>query len=88
MSDAHGLHIEAVGLAGLEIQESENILSAAMERLELAIGAVINAVGENPTQESGRNALEFAVGAKERMSEIRNMLEQCKAELNRYGSGF
>jgi hypothetical protein len=81
-------HVQAVGFAGLQIQELENLIITAKERQQECLNLVATAVGEAPVVESARNALEFTAALGDRLDEVAGMCESIKAELNRYGGGF
>jgi hypothetical protein len=81
-------HVQAVGFAGLQIEELENMLLAVKEKQQECLGLVATAVGEQPVVESARNALEFTAALDDRLGELVGMCESIKAELNRYGGGF
>jgi len=81
-------HHDAVGFAGLQVQELQNILAAASEVHQEAMGIILSAVGEDQPMESGRNALEWMAGIGDKLRELIGICENVKAELNRYGSGF
>lgn len=86
--DAHTPHHEAVGFAGMEVEELEGMILAARNRAEEVLRVIANAVGANPNTESGQNAMAFIAGVKERLEELVGVCESAKAELNRYSSGF
>jgi len=88
MAEGREGHVEAVGFAGLQIEELENMLLAAREKQEECLGLVITAVGEQPSTDSGTNAMESVAGMSDRLTELIGMCENAKAEMNRYGSGF
>lgn len=81
-------HIQAVGFAGMQVEELEGLLVAAREKQQECLGLVITAVGDDPAVESARNAMEFVAGIADRIDEIVGMCESAKSELNRYGGGF
>lgn len=82
-------HVQAVGFAGLKIQEMENIIYQAREVFQNEVlPLVIVAVGDSPTIDSGRNALNFVHEADRLLGESLGICEQAKAEMNRYSGGF
>jgi hypothetical protein len=81
-------HIEAVGFAGIQVQELQNILLASKQVQQEVLGLIIAAVGEQPVTESGQNALAFTAAIGDQIDEMTGMCETVKAELNRYGGGF
>jgi hypothetical protein len=82
-------HVQAVGFAGLKIQEVENVLMQAREMLNNeALPLVLVAVGDNPIIDSARNALEFTQLMDQKIEELLGIAEQAKAEMNRYSGGF
>jgi hypothetical protein len=81
-------HIEAVGFAGLQVQELQNILMSAKEVQQEVLGLIISAVGENPVVESAVNAFSYMAAVGDHLDEVIGQCETIKAELNRYGGGF
>lgn len=82
-------HVQAVGFAGLKIQETQDVIISAREKLQTeAIPLVIVAVGESPTIDSAQNALQFVHLMDEKLTEALAIGEQAKAEMNRYSGGF
>jgi hypothetical protein len=88
VSDFREPHFQAVGFAGLIVQELENVLAVAREKADEAVGAVYAAVGAVTTVDSARNALEHIASVRDRIPELIAQTEVVKAELNRYSSGF
>lgn len=89
MSDAHGRHFEAVGFASLKIEEAQATIYQAGAQMEEALGAVYNAVGDDPVIESASNASAWTAHMKDvLLPELLRTCENVKAELNRYGGGF
>jgi hypothetical protein len=82
-------HVQAVGFAGLKIQEAQQLLIAAREKLaNEAVPLVIVAVGETPATDSGRNALEMTMSLSDRLDELVGIAENAIQEMNRYSGGF
>lgn len=88
MTSSRGEHVNALGFAGMQVEEFEGIVASAKEKLEEVLGTVINAVGEEPTTEAGQNALSMVSSLTDKLEEIMGICEGAKAELNRYGGGF
>ena len=81
-------HHDAVGFAGLQVQELENILLAAREVQQEVQGIIISAVGEGTDLETANNAREWIGLVDSKLEELIGLCENIKAELNRYGGGF
>jgi hypothetical protein len=81
-------HIQAVGFAGLQIQELQQVILHAQEKQATCLALVITAVGENPSIDSAQNATAFTASLGDKLTEILGICEQAIAELNRYGGGF
>jgi hypothetical protein len=81
-------HIQAVGFASLQVQELQNILMSAKAVQDECLGIVVTAVGEQPTVESARNALELTAAVGTRIEEIIGVCESVKAHLDQYATGF
>lgn len=81
-------HFQAIGFAGAKIAEIESHILAAKLLTDDAIGTVVNAVGDDPVEDSARNAFEWSASLPDRLDEITRICENIKAELNRYGGGF
>lgn len=89
MSNMSNEHHEGVGFAGLEVEELQGIIAAAKDKLEnTVLGLIVTAVGEPARTEAGANALAFASGLVDRLTEDMGICEAVKAELNRYAGGF
>lgn len=83
------LHIAAVGFAGAKIAEIQESILAAREVLNgEGLPMVVNAVGEDPYTEPGRNALSFTRELSDDLEAAVRTCELIKAELVRYGGGF
>jgi hypothetical protein len=81
-------HVQAVGFAGMQVEEFQGILAAAADKAEEVLGIISNAVGEQPSTESGRNALGLFVHIKDTLlPEISVACEAIKEDLNSYGRG-
>lgn len=82
-------HHQGVGFAGLQVEELQAVIAHAKEKLENEVmGLIVTAVGDPARTESGQNALAFAGGLVDRLTEDMGICEQIKAELNRYAGGF
>lgn len=81
-------HIEAVGFAGNEVEELERLIKAAQNKADEVTGTVVNAVGDDPRSEAGRNSLDWIINVKEVLGDMVGRCEMIKAELNRYSGGF
>lgn len=88
MGDYHHQHVEAVGFAGLSVQEFENVLVQAKEKHAEAMAAVVNAVGDSPTGQHSRQAYEWLAGLADGVDEMIGVCENIKAELNAYGASI
>jgi hypothetical protein len=88
MGDFRDPHFQAVGFAGLIVQELEIMLAVARDKADDAVGAVYAAVGPETTVDSARNALEHIASVRDKIPEMIAQTEVVKAELNRYSSGF
>lgn len=87
MSDYWSSHQGAVAAAIERIADLKEALAMATDRAETAVGLTLESVGATET-ESGRNALDFLAGVKERVNEAYGMAMQAEQELNRYRGGF
>lgn len=83
--EAHG---ESVAVALAEIHALEHRIMAAQEKQQEALGAVVMAVGDPPTTDSGRTVLDWTVMLDERLSELLRFCDNIGVELNRYAGGF
>lgn len=81
-------HVQAVGFAGMAVEELEGILRSAADKAEEVLGIIINAVGEQPSTASGQNALGVFVHVKDTLlPEIFQGCETVKEDLNSYSRG-
>jgi hypothetical protein len=87
MSDARGIHHEAVGFAGLQVEELEQMLGACQDKAQEVTGVVHNAVG-NAMTEPAANAVNAVAEISSRIGDAITLCEVGKAELNRYSGGF
>jgi hypothetical protein len=87
MSDPHEQHAQAVAFAGAELEGLRNLLYVAHEKAEQAIGAVFQAVGQEPV-ESARNAVEHTAHVRDQIRELTASIEVAIGELQRYRGGF
>lgn len=88
MSNFQHQHVEAIGFAGMEVQELENLVQAAKERQGQVLGAILNAVGDSPSNEHARQAYEWIAGLGDGLDEMIGVCENTKAQLNAYGAGI
>lgn len=89
MTNARDGHHEAVGLAGLQIQELVGALLHAKEVADTqAMPIIQNAIGAAPSSEAGQNAAGMVAQISEKLEELAGIAEQAIAEMNRYGNGF
>lgn len=87
MSDVREQHVQAVALAVQEVEAFQTLLNVAQEKGENAIGAIYQAIGQQPTVDSARNALEHTAAARERLPELVGLLEVAADALRLYGQG-
>jgi hypothetical protein len=87
MSDARGIHHEAVGFAGLQVEELEQMLGACQDKAREVTGVVHNAVGNSPS-EPAANAVNAVAEISAQVGQMIALCEVAKAELNRYSGGF
>lgn len=80
-------HFEAVGFAGLKVEEMQAALASVLPIAEEALGTIANAIGESD-RESATNAHAFTAEIIDRVTELVGQCENVKAELQRYQSGF
>jgi hypothetical protein len=88
MSYGYEGHQEAVAGAKEVVGELQELLAAATDKAEQAIGAIIMAVGQNPNVESSQNAMNFIALAKQQIEEVYQSTIAANAELDRYAGGF
>lgn len=81
-------HVQAVGFAGIEVEELEQQLSGCREKAEQVVAVVVNAVGEEPSTDSGRQALRDVRMLRLAISELMARCEEAKQHLNDYGRGI
>jgi hypothetical protein len=82
------LHSGAVQIALQEITDIQEMIGAAKDHADRALGAVGVAVGGDPAVESARMAMAWAGGLPERLEELVGQCEAIKSELTRYAGGF
>lgn len=80
-------HAGIVAAAGTAIAELQELLALATDRADVAIGLVDAAVGQTAV-ESGRNAMAYLGGCKEKLDEAFRATQVAHDELRRYGDGF
>lgn len=85
---AHQQHVQAVGFAGMAVEELQQQIVGLREKTQEVLSTVTNAVGEEPSIESGRNALTLITAVDEMVLELIRRCDAAKEELNRYGRGF
>ncbi len=81
-------HVQAVGFAGLKVEELEQALVALTEEVDLVHGIAVNAVGEKPSTISGRNALESIHLIRVALVDATEACEAAKTHFNSYGKGL
>ncbi len=89
MSYGRDEHFQAVGFVGNEVEEMEGLIKSALEKAQQIVGMTVNAVGESPETDAGRQALGLAAALSEQ--DLPDAIQKCealKAELIRYGEGF
>jgi hypothetical protein len=80
-------HAGVVSAARAAIAEVQELLALATDRAEVAVGLIDSAVGATPV-ESGRNAMAYMGGCREKIDEAFNATSVAQQELERYGGGF
>jgi hypothetical protein len=80
-------HAGIVAAAGQAIAALQEHLAVSTEQAEVAIGFIDAAVGQTSV-ESGRNAMAFLAGCKEKLDEAFRATVAANEELTRYGNGF
>jgi hypothetical protein len=85
---ARDAHVQAVGFAGLAVEELEGQIEALRQRVDEVKAIGINAVGEVPSTDSGRQALTAIDLIKVALSEATEQCEAAKQRFNDYGRGI
>lgn len=78
-------HIQAVGFAGLKIQEVQDALSSVALRLEEAEATMIRAVGPDPKVVTAQTALGGVLLIRNTLDDLSAVCEEIKGNLNAYG---
>ena len=86
--DGYQGHVEAVGAAQNEVQELQNLLIMANEKREQTLGAIAHAVGDQPSADSGRNAMAMVSEVGDLLDRAAGMCESAKTEMERYAGSF
>ena len=81
-------HVQAVGFAGLQVEELETLITGVMDRVSEVRRIAVNAVGEEPTSESGKSALASIYSIRVSLAEALGSCEAAKRYLNNYGRGI
>ena len=88
MGGYHG-HVEAVGFAGLKIQELEDVLLGHRANLFREAQSLVKiAVGDQPTNRDGQRALEMTEILGDKMDQAMQACEEIKQALNDYSVGW
>lgn len=80
-------HAGIVVAANTAIAELQELLALATERADVALGLIDAAVGQTSV-ESGRNAMAYVAGTKEKIEEAYRSTVIAQDELRRYAEGF
>lgn len=80
----HQEHIEAIGFAGMTVQELQDMVNATLVKQGETVQVVLNAVGEDPRNQNARQAWEWLAGLGQGLEEMLGVCENIKAELNAY----
>lgn len=83
--EAHG---ESVAVARAEVEALMHRLQAASEKQTEAMGAIANAVGDDPSTDSGRAAFEYVASLADRIDELVRICDNAMTLLDNYVSGF
>lgn len=78
-------HVQAVGFAGLAVEELETLIEGIRQRVDEVKATGVNAVGEVPSTDSGRQALIALDLIKVALSEATEQCEAAKQHFNDYG---
>jgi hypothetical protein len=83
-------HVQAVGFAGIQVEEIEHGLAVVREELSKVRAIIVNAVGDESTasSESGRAALQSFSLVGVNIAEAMDACEATKQHLNDYGRGI
>lgn len=81
-------HVQAVGFAGLQVQELEDLMQAVKAKYPEVLSHVVIAVGMAPNTELGQRPLAGAQVLAEKIDEVIQVCENIKMTLNEYGSSF
>lgn len=84
MTDGYSSHIESVVLARQQANEVISHLFQAKEEAEKLAVMTIQAVGENPVNNAGREALEGAAHVHDAIDPLIQYLEGVKFQLDEY----
>lgn len=85
---ARDAHVQAVGFAGLAVEELEGKILALHGKMDEIKAMGINAVGEVPSTDSGREALSSLNLIQVALAEAVEMCEAAKRHFNDYGRGI
>ncbi len=80
----HQDHVEAIGFAGMQVQELQDLIQATLIKQGEIVQVVLNAVGEDPVNQHARQAWDWVAGLGQGLEEMVGVCENVKAELNQY----
>jgi hypothetical protein len=88
MGGYHG-HVEAVGFAGLKIQELEDVLLGHRANLFREARSLVEiAVGDQPTNRDAIRAIEMTKILGDKLDQAMQACEEVKLALNEYSAGW
>lgn len=88
MGNGHEGHVQAVGFAGLKVQELQDVISQAASMYPEVLSHVVIAVGMDPRTDLGRRPLEGVKVLADEIDKLLHVCENLKAALNEYGASF
>jgi len=87
MDGAREQHKAATLAADKASARTMESLAVSLERLDNAFQMIRLAAGNTDVQ-TGRDALHFTAGARERIEEAMRMIDNARTQLRLYGAGF
>ena len=82
-------HVEAVGFAGIKIQELEDVILGHRSNLFREAQSLVQvAVGESPNSREGQRALEMTQILGDKLDQAMQACEEIKQALNEYSAGW
>lgn len=82
-------HTEAVGFAGLKVEDMQRSLHVAMEKMsDEVLPAITAAVGAHPDSQAGNEALGMALAVQTGLELMLGTCEAIKEQLNGYSQGL